>query len=269
MSPNSPCIERLYAWALRLYPRAFQESYAGPMRQALADTLADDQLSRPKFVLLLLRDFFTSLIKEHFTMLRETYSRPALIFNALVLAGISTVLALALYAIPQQVLRTGADDPQIEMATNLASRINSSGVTGGLLQGALATNGGPVDMERSLSPFLIVYNDQGQALGSTASLHGQTPALPAGIFNYVRTHGEERVTWQPERGVRIASVIERVNGSQPGFVLAGRSLREVQARIDHVQNLAGLTWLGMLGLIVVGSLAFGWITRSKATPATV
>jgi hypothetical protein len=167
------------------------------------------------------------------------------------------VLALALYVIPQQVLRTGADDPQIQLATDAAARIENGAVPPEVAKGN-------VDITRSLAPFVIVYNDRGQVLASTAQFHGQTPAPPAGIFDYVRTHGEERVTWQPERGVRIASVIERVNGSHSGFVLAGRSLREVQARIDHVQNLAGLTWLGMLGMILLGSLAFGWMTRRAA-----
>jgi hypothetical protein len=27
--------------------------------------------------------------------------------------------------------------------------------------------------------------------------------------------------------------------------------------------MAGLAWLGMLGLILAGSLAFGWYTRQK------
>jgi hypothetical protein len=174
---------------------------------ARCDALANGELARPKFFTLLIRDallirdFVTILIKEHFAMLREAYFRPVLIFNTLVLAGISTVLAL--YAIPQQVLRTGADDPQIEMATNLAARLDGNGATGGSLQGALATSSGMVEMKRSLSPFLIVYNDQGQALASTAQLDGQTPTPPAGIFEYVRTHGEERVSRQPERGLRI------------------------------------------------------------------
>jgi hypothetical protein len=262
VSAASSQVAWLYERALRLYPRSFQDRYAEPMSRALRDALADRSLPRPKFFRVLLRDFFTSLVKEHFAMLRETYSRPALIFNALVLAGISTVLALALYVIPQQVLRTGADDPQIQLATDAAARIENGAVPPEVAKGN-------VDITRSLAPFVIVYNDRGQTLASTAQFHGQTPAPPAGIFDYVRTHGEERVTWQPERGVRIASVIERVNGSHSGFVLAGRSLREVQARIDHVQNLAGLTWLGMLGMILLGSLAFGWMTRRKTVATAV
>lgn len=269
---SSDRLESLYARVLHLYPAAFREAYAGPMRQSLRDALADTSLSRRKLVPVVAKDLVTSLIKEHFAMLRETYSRPALIFNALVLAGISTVLALALYAIPQQVLRNGANDPQIEMATNLAARLDSFGVMGGLQQGALGNGGSVVDMARSLSPFLIVYNDQGQPLGSTAQLDGQTPVPPKGVFDYVRTHGEERVSWQPIYGshaVRIAAVVERVNGQQPGFVLAGRSLREVEMREKQVSQMAGLTWIAMLGLIVVGTAVFGWITRGKPTPAAV
>jgi len=197
-------------------------------------------------------------------MLREIFGRPALLMNAVVLTGISTILGLALYAIPQQVLRQGANDPQIEMAGNLESMLSRYGVNDGLRQGALLQYGGTVDMARSLSPFLIVYDDEGRALGSNAELEGKTPAPPSGVFDYVRQHGEERVSWQPRPGVRIAAVVRRVAGSQPGFVLAGRSLREVEAREAQVEQMAGLAWLGMLGLIAAGTLVFGWFTRAKA-----
>ena len=56
-------------------------------------------------------------------------------------------------------------------------------------------------------------------------------------------------------------MVERVNGPQPGFVLAGRNMREIEAREAQVGHMAGLTWLGMLGLIAVGTVAFGWYTR--------
>jgi hypothetical protein len=262
-------LEALYLRALRLYPAVFRDTYAEPMRQSFADALADNSLSRHALIPLVLRDLAISLIKEHFAMLRETYSRPVLLFNALVLAAISTVLALALYVIPQQVLRDGANDPQVETAKDVAAWLGTYGVTKGFQQGPFAHDQRLVDISRSLSLFLIVYDDEGHPLGSTAQLEGQTPVPPAGVFNYVRSHGEERVTWRPASGVRIAAVVERVNGNEPGFVLAGRSLSEVQARIDHVRNLAALTWLGMLGLILAGTLAFGWMTRRKPTPATV
>jgi len=139
-------------------------------------------------------------------------------------------------------------------------------------------------MARSLSPFVIVYNDQGQPLASQAVLDGQTPTPPMGVFDYVRQHGEERVSWQPvpgttsnkdeksvlnggmilqrSHGVRIAAVIQRVAGPTPGFVLAGRNMREVEAREAQVGQLALLTWIGMMGVILVGTGAYGWWTRA-------
>jgi hypothetical protein len=265
-------IERIYARAVRLYPGMFREAYAEPMRQAFADALADQSLNRRAFLLATARDYITSLCKEHLRMLRETYGRPVLAFNGLILAGIATILALALYAIPQQVLRNGANDPQIQMASDLAAILNKYGVMDGLRQGALLNSGGGlVDMSRSLAPFLIVYDDQGRPLGSNAQLGGQTPTPPEGVFDYVRQHGEERVSWQPifgrVRGVRVATVVERVQGAQPGFVLAGRSLREVEIREEQVRQMAGLAWLAMLGLIAAGTLGYGWLTRARPAPS--
>jgi hypothetical protein len=195
-------------------------------------------------------------------MARDTFSRPALVFNSLVLAGIATVLGLALYAIPQQVLRNGLNDPQIQLAGDLVARLEQG------VPPTEAVPAGSIDMARSLAPFLIVYDDHGHPLASQAQLNGSIPAPPSGVFDFVRQHGEERVSWQPilgsERVVRIAAIIQRVGGPHPGFVLAGLNMREVEARESQVAHMAGLAWLGMLGLILVGTLAFGIYTRQGA-----
>jgi len=263
-----------YAMAVRLYPGPFREAYGASLKQTFRDALCDRTASRRTLIPLVLRDLATSLVKEHFSMLRDTFGRPALIFNAVVLAGLATVLALALNTIPQQVLRLGANDPQIQMATDLAAGLSRFGVTDGLRQGTLwNSGGGVVDMSKSLAPFLIVYDNQGRPLGSTAQLGGQTPTPPAGVFDYVRQHGEERVSWQPVlgsvRGVRVAAVVERVEGAQPGFVLAGRNMREVESREHLVGQLAALAWMAMLGLIFVATAVFGWITRPRGLQSAV
>jgi hypothetical protein len=261
---NGSRIEGLYAVALRLYPPAFREQYAATMRQAFRDALADRSLSRRTLIPLVLRDLATSLPKEHLAMLRDTFSRPAVLFNALVLAGISTILALALYAIPQQVLRQGANDPQLQLAGDLVARLEQG------VAPAEAVPAGQIDMARSLAPFVIVYDDRGQPLASQAQLNGKTPAPPTGVFNFARLHGEERVSWQPVLGsvpgVRIAAVVQRVkhpDGSAAGFVLAGRSLVQVEEREAQVSHMAGVAWIAMLGLIVVGTAGFGWFTRRQ------
>ena len=258
--------EKLYSASLQLYPQTFRDAYAIPMRQALRDALADPSTPRQLTLAIVARDLITSLIKEHLTMLRATYGRPALLVNAVILSGIATGLALALYAIPQQVLRNGANDPQIQLATDTAVRLEDGAGA------ADAVPVGNVDMARSLAPFVIAYDDQGRPLASQARLNGGVPVPPAGIFDYVRQHGEERVSWQPVlggvRGVRVAAVVERVNGAHPGFVLAGRSLREVEAREEQVKQMAGLTWLGMLTLIAIGIFVYGRLARRESLTAT-
>jgi hypothetical protein len=262
--PQGESLVRIYAQALRLFPPAFRKRYAAPMVSTFRDALRDRSLSRRTLFPLVVRDFFTSLAKEHLAMLRETFSRPALVYNALVLAALSSGLALALYSIPQQVLRLGANDPQIALADDLAAKLE---------RGVAPTDAvapASVDIARSLSPFVIVYDEQGRPLVSQAELNGQTPIPPQGVFDYVRQHGEDRLSWQPVlgsvRGVRIAAVIQRVpsaHGGAGGFVLAGRNMREVEMRIGQVSQMAGLTWIGMLGVILVGTTVFGWYSRPK------
>ncbi|MGA9069754.1 MAG: hypothetical protein WB424_05850, partial [Terracidiphilus sp.] len=151
-------LEELYAMALRLYPEGFRKQYARAMKQAFRDALCDRSLPRKTFLKMVLLDLLTSLAKEHIFMIRETFLRPALIFNVVVLSGISTVLALALYTIPQQVLRQGANDPQIQLAGDLAFRLEA---------GTAAPDSVPaasVDIAHSLAPFVIAFDDEGKPL---------------------------------------------------------------------------------------------------------
>lgn len=273
MSTSTTRMERLYARALQLYPRAFRDAYAETMRRALRDALEDGELPPGLLARTLAKDMALSLIKEHCAMVNGSQQsvvfylgRPAVAFNALILAGIATVLAIALYAIPQQVLRQGANDPQIQLAGDLVARLESG------VAPDLAVGSADIDMARSLTPFVIVYDDAGKPLASQARLNGEVPSPPNGVFDTVRQHGEERVSWQPvlgsERGVRIAAVVQRVGGKHSGFVLAGRSMREVEARELQVRNMAGLAWLGMLGLILLGTVSFAWFSRRQVPPSS-
>jgi hypothetical protein len=58
--------------------------------------------------------------------------------------------------------------------------------------------------------------------------------------------------------------MRRADDVQPGFLFAGRNMREVEAREEQVEQTAGLTWIGMLAVILVGFAAFGWHARPKA-----
>jgi hypothetical protein len=154
-----------------------------------------------------------------------------------------TLLCGLVYAAVQQDLRIGANDPQIQIAEDAAQA---------LAAGANPQNIVPqyqTDIATSLSPYIILFNDQGQAVLSSAILNGKAPAVPSGVFDYARQHGETRVTWQPQKGIRSAIVVRRIqnaSGTNVGFVLVGRSLREVEIREDNLLLMVALGWFATM-----------------------
>jgi hypothetical protein len=154
-----------------------------------------------------------------------------------------SAFCLLVYAAVQQAYRQSADDPQIQMANDAVTALNSGHTAVSLVP---ATK---VSIANSLAPFLIIYDSSGKEVASSALLDGQTPALPVGVLDSTRQLGENRISWQPRQGVRIATVIVYY---KDGFVLAGRNMHEVEQRETQVSMFAGTTWiLAMLGTLAV------------------
>ena len=158
-------------------------------------------------------------------------------------------LCALVYLTVQQSMRMGANDPQIQMAEDAASSLN----TGASVDSVVPST--KVEIANSLAPFVIVFDESGKVLASSATLHGAVPAYPAGVLDYVRKNGQDRVTWQPEAGVRMATV---VTPYKSGFVMTGRSLTEIEKRESQVESLSGLAMLGIwattLIVIALGEL---------------
>ncbi len=108
-----------------------------------------------------------------------------------------------------------------------------------------------VEISSSLAPFMVILRRYRRAAGFVSPLAWDNPRLPSGIFDYTRQNGEDRVSWQPEPGVRIAAVVVAYGGTQPGFVLAGRSLREVENRESQVEQITGIAWLVTLAVSLI------------------
>ncbi len=146
----------------------------------------------------------------------------------------------SIYVVVQQVLRQGADDPQIQMAEDAAAKLTD----GQSVQNVVPTE--KINIATSIAPYMIIFDANGTPLASSAQLNGQIPSIPSGIFDSVRKNGEDRITWQPQDGVRSAVIVTQFKGTSTGFVLAGRSLREVERREDNTLQLLNIGWIGML-----------------------
>lgn len=168
-------------------------------------------------------------------------------------AIITSVIPVLVYSASQQILRQNANDPQIQLSEDAAARL-SQGDSVNLVSGQTQT----IDIAKSLSVFAMIINEEGQTVFSTARLQNSIPTLPSGVLAKTKNDGQIRFTWQPRDGVRSAVVITYYTGSHgSGYVLVGRSLREVEKREDSLLSEIILGWIVYLfATLILATLGY-------------
>ena len=173
-------------------------------------------------------------------------NRLGVLLGALGAGVVLTGACLLSYLVMQQVERQGANDPQLQIAEDGARALAAGAPAREIASGA------PVDLAQSLATAIIVLDDAGNVVASNARLGEATPVPPAGVLAHVRDQWEARLTWAPNRDVRLASVTRRVDGARPGFIVVARSLREVESRIADIGRLIFAIWcVGAAGIAIV------------------
>lgn len=178
------------------------------------------------------------------------------IINWLPLAFIITVVCCLLAVVSQQNYRLSANDPQIQLAEDASVA---------LAQTADVTSMVPsysLDVSKSLATFVIVYDDNGQAVASSAKLNDKTPIIPKGVLDWSKSHGRHQVTWQPQKGTRLAAVVKHFSGTSSGYVLIGRNISHIESRIQMTLIIIAAAWL----IALLGSLALTLFLRPATLP---
>ncbi len=153
------------------------------------------------------------------------------------IAIVGAGLVVFAYAAAQQTMRLGANDLPRQLAQDAAAKL-AAGV-----KPADAVPVDKIDVQTSLSPFVIVVDKDANVLASSATM-GDLPLPPKSSFNNPKTNkGENVFTWQPKSGVRQATVIVPYDG---GYVLAAHSLKSVEKNVEKLNQLAILTVLGVV-----------------------
>jgi len=245
--PPNPFLFALYRNALRLYPSHLRRYYHDQFVQTLRDAHAD-AASSLTFWPFLFADLLKSSIREHLLMVRDQAVARPIFFHALTLGLILTLMGGSAAGTFQQMLRRGANQPQIQMVTLYSSKIES----GVKPDDVIPQNN--IDLEQSLEPFAIFYNDQGVPITANGYLNQAIPSPPHGVFNYLRSHSIDTVTWQPQPNVRIAAVIHRISGPNPGFLLGGRSLRLVEEQESVFWRMVFIGWFVLVFLLIGGAI---------------
>jgi hypothetical protein len=167
-----------------------------------------------------------------------------------------TLVFGAMYAVSQQVLRQSANDPQIQIAEDATAAI-SAGEPVSFFNSPTKT-----DIGKSLAPYLAIYDANGAMVASTGMLNGAPLAVPKGVLQSALAGGEHRLTWQPQRDVRSAIVVIPVKGIFNGFVVAGRSLCEVERRVSQIEMIALAAWFVSI-VALFGTLVLVEILKNK------
>ncbi|HLZ95680.1 MAG TPA: hypothetical protein VKT20_10165 [Candidatus Dormibacteraeota bacterium] len=162
------------------------------------------------------------------------------------LAVVATLAAGLGYVIAQQTVRQAANHPQVEMARDAISKLDAGASPTSVLPARVVDLDSPSDAD----PYLIVVDRLRRILASSVTIGGQQPLPPDGVFDYVQSHGEDVITWQPEPGVRSAIVVDSFG---QGFVVAGRSLKAT----EELESALSLWALGgwALAMVAIGGVA--------------
>lgn len=155
-------------------------------------------------------------------------------FVTVVLTGLS-------FAGTQQVIRQDANDPQVQLAEDVTAAMNAGATSKDIVPQTT------VDMEKSLAPFVLIYDKDNKVSGTDAVIGTDKPNVPNGVLDAARSKGSNRVTWEPKSGIR--SAIVAMKDKNNNIIVVGRSIREVEAREQQQLIMAA----GALGVALVGS----------------
>ncbi len=198
-----------------------------------------------------------------------SYALPAL-------AGVTIIAAIA-YVNEQQTWRMTANEPQewiAQSAANASAQVPTENVP------VLAptpedvaptpVSSEKIVIERDEAPYTILYDAKRNAVSGTGYLHGVLPQLPSGIFDAAAKHGANRITWQPEPGVRQAIVVLPIKSGPlaGGFAVAGRSLAYTEWQEAQLMQRWILGWLiAALGILIISALMAFLALRRAGTIA--
>ena len=139
-----------------------------------------------------------------------------------------TFICILVYIVAQQSIRLGANELPMQFAIDTSVKLQE----GLSAKDAIPVN--KVDILKSLNAFVMVYDKDKNLIATSAMSGNKNLSYPKSVLNYVEQKGESRVTWQPESGLRFATVAIKYKG---GYIVASRSLSEAERLIDIIGKL--------------------------------
>ncbi|AIE61275.1 hypothetical protein [Bacillus methanolicus] len=141
------------------------------------------------------------------------------------------------FLVAQQSLRLGADSLPAQLAKDTAIQLQ---------KGRNAQDSIPpqkVDASKSYDGFVMIYDKNKNLVATSGMFDTKKPAYPKGALDYVSKKGENRITWQPQNGLRFATVAIKSNNY---YIVGARSLHETEIIINKITQIVFYAWLACL-----------------------
>jgi hypothetical protein len=97
----------------------------------------------------------------------------------------------------------------------------------------------------------MVFDKNKNLLATSGMMGNDRPSYPKGVLDHVDQKGEARVTWQPQTGLRFATVAIKFD---KGYIVAARSLHETENLISIIGRLVLMAWVAFFACSII---AFG------------
>jgi hypothetical protein len=156
-----------------------------------------------------------------------------------------TFTSILTYLAAQQVTRLGANEQPAQLAVETSINLKS----GQSIKDAIPSE--VIDISKSLRAFVMIYDKNKILVASSGMLGKDEPVYPKGVLDNLDKIGSERVTWQPQAGLRFATVALKTDNN---YIVAAYSLLERENLIDVIGELILAAWLAC---IIFSSIALG------------
>lgn len=164
----------------------------------------------------------------------------------LAIVGSATLIIGAAYTMVQQSTRESANDVPLAIAQTVKSELESGAAPSDLVSTR------KIDLKNNINPFVIITDDSGHVVASSALLNGQTPLPPKGVFSYTAVHNQDEFSWQPAAKVRLATeVLTYGKAPNSGFIVTGQSLKQSEDRVEIYTKLAVAAWLATVAWVTL------------------
>ncbi len=96
-----------------------------------------------------------------------------------------------------------------------------------------------VDINQAGSSYVLITDQTGKTIASSATFNGQVLSMPAGMFTFVSEQGWDGAEWQPAPGVRQELSLRKF---QSGYVVVGRKAASADDADPGLRRMVIALW---------------------------